>query len=213
MTVNESAPPHPSQPPKPSGWGRVWTKAKVAGPALTATVALVISLLALVEQRTADQNQERANAATEAASQRQTASQVSFLQEGDNATPSVLVVNLGSTPVYNALINITLYTTDTKNKNVTHALFAWVGTIPACSSGTGHFDPFLQDDLDQAIALNRAVFPEIHMDSMTFTESNGLDWKYYDGGRPLREMKSGRQIASNPTGFLKMTYKSATSCS
>ena len=213
MIAAQSVPPRPPQPPKPFGWGRVWAIAKVAGPTLTATAALVISLLALVEQRTVDQGQEQANAATEAASQRQAASRVSFLQEGDNATPSILVVNLGSTPIYNALIKITLDRADTKNQNVSQTLFAWVGAIPACSSGTGSFDPFLKRDLDQAIALNRNAFPEITMNSMTFTDSNGLAWKYSAGGYKLQQISSGQDAASSPAGFLTMTYKSATSCS
>jgi hypothetical protein len=105
--IVQPAPPAASSPQKrpPHGWSRFWSVAKVAGPALTAVIALVISLLAYNDQHSAD-------TAASMAARRQDASLVSWYQ---GPSDTVVIVNASARPIFGLI----LYS----------VILAWPGTI------------------------------------------------------------------------------------
>jgi hypothetical protein len=152
----------PAPPSKPTGWARVWTVLKVAGPAIVSIAAIVISILSLQGQAAANRGTQdanaaarQANAAAAAANQRRNAEQVSFLQTALPQSPfaSMLVENHATTPVYEVTVQAeaTVFTSLTGGpkgiKGYIAALIGgntylrkeftfYLGDMPACSLGT-----------------------------------------------------------------------------
>lgn len=91
---------------QPSLWLRLWTLAKVIGPALVAVAALVISLFsysnehaAYEDQYAANQRQHRANLAATAASEQRQAELISFWQVGTGHSWRLTIENRSAEPI------------------------------------------------------------------------------------------------------------------
>lgn len=99
-TVVVQAPPPAPRPAKRTGWARVGSVAKVAGPALATVAALVISLFSLNVARDANRqsakSQAQAQAAANAAAQKHDAEQVSWYQPSNDA---VVISNQSIRPI------------------------------------------------------------------------------------------------------------------
>jgi hypothetical protein len=238
LVINIPEPPAPpamtTPPPQLTGWARAWAVLKVAGPATVATAAIIISILSLQRQGSANRDLQEANAITQqensaagATRQRQDAEKVSFLQ---NALPPppftfLLVENLCITPIYNVtfqveasiLIGLTvgangrLKYTGFESKTFTF----WLGNIPACSSGTASVVPAvvatLMKNKVKLTALQITGEIGIITDWMSFADSNGVAWRY-SGIGGLQQLQYLPANTYTPNGYMGATYKDAVGC-
>jgi hypothetical protein len=223
IVVPEAVPATPASatpPPKPARWDRVWAVAKVAGPAAASIVAIVISILAFAEQRSADQDQQQAYVASADASQRQAAEQVSFLEENINKPPyfTVLIENLGTRPVYNVALDAEVVEQKTKTKLVPYYFTISVPDIPACSSGTADVATAAVRIMDE-VTNTKSIYWQGNsatlINSMSFTDSDGLNWS--DSAKDYSETMQLQQLAyppllSSPDGYSYVDYHTAAGC-
>jgi hypothetical protein len=236
-----SAPPAViSSPPKPTRSARTWAVLKVAGPATVATAAIIISILSLQGQGSANRDLQQANAAAQQANataatsrQRQGAEHVSFLQNPLRHPPftSLLVENLATTPVYNAtfqvqaIVNINHADAKGGAKGyinglvggkgyVTKTFTLWLGNIPACSSGAVNIVPAATAALLKRTKLTAAQLKgpvAAIAEWMSFEDSNGVAWRYF-GLEELKQLQGPPMNTFSPDGYLQATYRAATGC-
>jgi hypothetical protein len=225
IVVPEMAHPSPApalEQPKLTGWGRVWAVTRITGPAVVSIVAVIISILAFAEQKSADQDQQQV-------SQRQAAAQVSFLQEDSNPTGAntLVIKNLGANVIYSPVLSVDVswYIDVTKNsaqvKTVTVELY--LTTMPACSFAVINLDKTMQQPVWKTQAgtsvpvtlPEMAPIPSILVQAMTFTDSDGLSWQYLNGGGlqqvaapPLSAFYSSTGLG----GSADPSYKTASGC-
>lgn len=213
--VAQSTPAPAPQPSKPSGWPRVWAVAKVAGPALTAITALAISVLTLVEQH-------QQSAAAAAASRRQAAELVTYVQQDPT---TVLVENLGTAPAFFPTFSVQVFgvAEDPRTKKgypvATNQSFS-LDDIPACSSATVNFGPaifksIITEKPTPLVTLAPLTISDfesspltILVESETFTDGNGLTWKYSIGN--LEEV--GLSPSTLSDNYIPVTFKPANGC-
>jgi hypothetical protein len=238
-----SAPPAVNPPPpKVTGWARVWAVLKVAGPATVATAAIVISLFSLQGQAAADRDLQEANAAARqanaasvAASQRQDAEQVSFLQTALPQSPftSMLVANHATTPVYNVTFQVeaTVFTSLIGAPKglkgyiaalvggkgyLTREFTFWLGDMPACSSGTvvnivTAATAAMLDNARLPAAVIGANPVAVNVTSMSFADSSGTAWQY-SGLGTLQKLDHVPANTYFPNAYLAANYKDAVGC-
>lgn len=241
-------PDHPVSPtptaaaPKPSGRARAWAVLKIAGPTTASLAALVISVLALLGQTSANREQQQANTAAQqanavasAAGQRHAAGQVSFLQGAVSSPPftSLLVENRGVTPIYEVTFQIQagIYvgkaTLKQSNQDYIKALVGggnyvqkaftlYLGDVPACSSAT----------LDVASSVTAVILRDtkitkgqlgkspvgVLVGSMSFADSSGSDWQYSGVGE-LNHLGNLPENDFSADGYLATNWNNASGCS
>jgi hypothetical protein len=221
----QSVPAPTPQPPKPPGWGRAWSVTKVLGPALASVIAIVISVAAFMEQRSADQSQA-------SASQRQEAEQISILQEGGPQASKtvVLIENLGTSPAYSPVISFLIagYTLTSESRDkpiyVVEEVYVALNPIPACSFATVDFTQAILMQIEDGIGI-RAIQPSSEptmtgqeissLISMADAESvyfslNNMNWEYSQALGLAPITSQDYPIAS--LGYASANYKPATGC-
>jgi hypothetical protein len=242
LVVNIPAPAQPTQapapkPPKPTGWRRFWIFVKIAGPALAAVAALVISILTLVEQESADRTQGQADAAAASASQRQQAAQVSYLDIRSMGPPiniSLLVENLGTIPAYSPSFSFTISggfeAPGSREIDYVKAQTFNIGfsDIPACSSATvslySAILAALREDRITVVGRSGTIslsptageidvsgpYLVVTLQSMTFSDGDSWNWAYStdDGLRPA-SLPPDKILDSS---YTEATYKPANGC-
>src|SRR5260221_8167420 len=245
LVISIPEPPQPpaiiAPPPKLSGWAGTWAVLKVAGPATVATAAIIISILSLQEQGSANRDLQQAsvaanqaNAAAAAARERQNAERVSFLQ---NALPRppftyLLVENLATSPVYDvtfqleAIVSTSHAGTKGGTKGyiaglvggkgyVTKAFTLWLGSIPACSSGTVNIAPAATAVMLKKTGITAAQIEAspiaVIADWMSFADSNSVAWRY-SGVGDLQKLEYLPANTNLPDGYLRAAYKDAVGC-
>jgi hypothetical protein len=205
-------------PPKPTAWARIWAVLKIAGPASVATAAIIIALLSLHEQDSANRDQQLANKAAEGSIERHDAEQVSFLQDFNSQSPpfgTLTVQNRGATPIYAVTFQVEIGTDNSANKFVTKTFVTWLGTVPACSSGTVNIASAAVNLMKEVPSLKkvqiRANGIGIVADSMGFIDSNGLGWQYSSAGF-LQQSQAAPELPSSFDGYLEGNYKPIAGC-
>lgn len=204
--------------PKPTYWARIWTFLKVAGPAFVAATALIISVLSLREQSSVDQ-------AAATAGQRQNAERVSFLDNGISSPGSVLIENLSPNPIYNDVLSTAILHVFQHVPNggpIGIGVAISLGDIPPCSSGIVNLISIETKAL-QSLFLTwnpsglRIPTPkiqisgnEIFVQSMSFADSNGLDWQDSSAGG-LEQLTSLPKYTQQ--WRVQAVYTPATGCS
>lgn len=222
-------------------WARVWAVLKLAGPAAVATAAIIISILSLLGQSTANRDLQQTNAETRQANaaaatvrQRQIAQQVSYLQSALPYQPftSLQVENFANTPVYNVTFQVeaTISTGrigvkyDSKDYfaalvggkgYMTKVFTLWLGNIPACSLGTINIVSSATAVMLKKTGLTagqiKGIPIAVSATSMSFADSNGFAWRYSGIGN-LQQLESLPMNTYTPDGYLQVTYRAATSC-
>lgn len=199
-------------PAKVTRWGRIWTFLKVAGPASVATAALIISLLSLRAQNSANQ-------AAVTAAQEQDAGKVSFLDNGIPSPGSVMIENLSHSPTYDATLLATVYIplkTPISNGYVGISMAFSLNDIPACSSGIANLIP-VATKAAQSLGLfkpspgHSISASNMLVQSMYFADANGLDWDYSSVGK-LEKLTSLPKFAYDVSS-VQVVYSPATGCS
>jgi archaellum component FlaF (FlaF/FlaG flagellin family) len=218
-----------------------WDRAKGAGKvigallvALTSIAAIIVSSLALSEQKTADREQQQVNTAAAAASQRHEAEQVSFIQdEGSEASKlPVEITNLGTSsvrnPVLGVIINGFLIPPEINGKlnTVDMLVYLELNDIPACSSATVYIaqalttvlkydeegvEPILPSQLLKLTTQEIShLVPHAIVFDLTFIDGNGY-WRYLTTDTLTQVPSSDSQGGASPT-LVSATYKKATGC-
>jgi hypothetical protein len=231
--------PHP---PKATRRARAWDVLRFAGPSAVSVAAIVISILSLLGQQAANRDMQEANAAaqhanaeTAAASQRQNAAQVSFLQTALSQSPftSMLVENHATTPIYQVTVQalatvFAKFTGGPKgikgylaalaggNSYLTENFTFFIGDIPACSSGTvtdlvTAATSAMLDTKKLAPIVIGANPVAVDVMSMSFKDSSGTAWQYSDLGG-LRKLADVPETTNFPSAYLGTRYKDANSC-
>lgn len=221
------------QSPKPR-WDRAKAAGKVVGAsivALTSITAIIVSSLALSEQKAADREQQQVNAAAAAASRRQEAGQVSFVQiKGSNASQiPVLIENLGKSPVNNPVLGVYVSgfgkPPEIKGKFniITMIAYLELNDIPACSSATIYLaqalttaltygfgvDPIKPSQLSQVTTQDiKVLVPHASVYELDFIDDN-RNWQYIDTGI-LTQVTYIRGGA--PATLISTNYKPTSGC-
>lgn len=181
----------------------------MAGPALVAVAALVISLLTYRDQHAADENQRKVDAAATTTAERHDAEQVSVWL--DYNTNDLLVENLSPGPVYNVMLRLQALVGD---NSTMHQIILWLGNIPPCSIGPTDSLPAARK-YEMAVDLSKKP-PSLTIIgndlSMSFSDRNGLWWIYSDHSE-LRQVTQREADGPNFDGFVSASFKAANGCS
>jgi hypothetical protein len=180
---------------------RLWSVATVVGPATVAIAALVISLLNYEDQHQVDE-------AAVAASQRHQAGLVSFiLQQGNGpSNETVLINNSSDNPVNDVQLASNVAFEDGRS----YLLEINLGAIPACSVGrvtSSMIADYLRAALFPYMQNKNTQYEEIDgnyqftVASMLFTDSNGIAWKYPEGG-PVENTPSYASSFGGSLGYV-----------
>ena len=175
-------------PPKPGLWAHTWAVAKVAGPAIISVAAIVLSILAYGNQRAANEESQKVDAAAAAASRRHDAEQVSFseeLRQGSSSGVALTVENYSAKLVSN--VGFTLFATAPArypHGRVEATLRLYLDDLPACSVGIVNALPTIttamRDIKDVSQHLPLITYT---VTSMTFTDHNELSWREQNTGQ------------------------------
>jgi hypothetical protein len=219
-TVVVAPAPAAPKPPSPSFTARLWYIAKTLGPAIVAVAALVISLAALLNQRTANNVQREADQAAAAANQRQWAERVSFIESSKQAGPyvTVEVQNSSTSPVTNVALTVDAFAAaGPAGRNAFFHVTLLIGNIPACSTGlpdvTAKLLAIAGKELGVKLKPNRIGY---QISAMYFTDRNGVIWDDQSSGllgriTPIEMFNQTDQ--SGPDDVLTPNYKTASGCS
>jgi|HubBroStandDraft_2_1064218.scaffolds.fasta_scaffold54556_2 hypothetical protein len=190
---------------------RLWSIAKVVGPASVAVAAIIISLLSL-------EDQHQANQATADSNFRQQAELVTFVQQGGGQPHGMIVINnYSEAPVGGAALLTNVILDDNRSFSITIP----IGSIPPCSLGritnpmiSNYFGGILFVALSSAtsgaVTINSDEFPNnnnyrLTAESMYFTDDNGVYWQHSaDGPLATARFPLGSSTSSDafiiPTG-------------
>ena len=117
------------------GWARAWSVAKVAGPAITAIAALVISLLTYNDQHDADKLQAQSQAAANAAAEEHDAGEVSWSFDVVNGT--ITIVNASTSLITSVEVNFYAEHPNPRQDTIDYGPFdRALGELPVCSETT-----------------------------------------------------------------------------
>lgn len=226
--IIQQSPAAPAQSTTGQGiWSRLWSTAKVVGPALVAIAALVISLATYVNQRSANEDAHQLYEATVISQERQEAEQVSFLQ-GRGLSPrqtfqysdrTVAINNSSNTPIYTVAFGVDINLGAASIADTEHSLSVnlYLGSIPACSVGTVDMTTAIAEIIKERFKV-RSVPPDkitFVVDRMTFSDRDDVPWEYLYGGS-LQQISQGELLDfafGSQYAPLSATYKPAASCS
>ena len=194
----------PAHPPtisaKLTRQARVWSFLKIAGPALVATVAIIISILSFREQSFTDQTQHQS-------AQREEAEQVTFVSSA--ASDYIQVENLGTTPAYSAELEV-----NADSSYGFRTYFLDLGSIPPCSTGMVSI-PIIEKFAAGQLAEKKSSSKEIIVMpvSMYFSDANSIGWIYSGEIQGLQQWYPPRAFPT-PITVLPgvVSYKAASSC-
>ena len=129
---------------------------------------------------------------------------------------TMTIENRGATPIYGVSFQVTIGTFNAANKLVMKAFRTWLGTVPACSSGTVEMASAAANLMKEALSLKKVQIQAdplaIVVDSMLFTDSNGLGWQYSSDGF-LQQSQGSLKLPSSLDGYLQGNYKPIAGCS
>lgn len=198
---------------KPAGWHRTWDVLKIAVPTAGSIVAIVISVLALGEQKSADQYQQQTN-------QREAASLVSFLQTYTNNETMVQVENLGTSTISDPSLFVDAdgyFPSSNRNSKGQWQLKIIdlnLSDIPPCSSTAIN----VYQAIDKFTTKEAPPFSKLRSGMtavwINFTDGSGLHWRYLSTGglQPL----TISQFYSDPWVYAawdtSITYQTASGC-
>jgi hypothetical protein len=187
------------------------------------------------EQQLANRAAQQADAAASAASQRQAAGQVSFLQDAVSYYPftSLLVENLGTTPIYEVTFQVQagIYVGKAalkqSNQNYVNALVGgknyiektftlYMGNVPACSSATTDVASSVDGVILRGTKITESQLGKspvgVLVGSMSFADSGGSDWQYSGVGE-LHRLDDLPEPVIADDGYLAPNWSSVSSCS
>jgi hypothetical protein len=187
-------------------WSRVWAFAKLGGPALVATAALVISLLTY-------QDQHAANEAASAADQRQQAEQVSFwiqAKPGKYPEAVLMVQNRSVFPINGAVIDTAIESIDSTSTHWVHLLLVY---IPPCSIGTTNAVVTLKKIAHaQFFKVKSNSESNVETISMSFIDHSGVAWTYWISGALRRAVPATLRHDPGPMHLVTAKFTDANSC-
>jgi hypothetical protein len=224
LTVNIRESPGPTAPapvheqPKPTGGSRIWIIARTTGPIVASVLAIVISILAYTEQRSADQFQT-------ADSQQQEAAEVSAIQIGNtfvsgySSNVSAKVENLGTNTIINPTLAVGVGAFNGAKINngsqgdVLAAVYLILPDIPACGSTTISLSREVQRYLasSKPPPFTEVQPAEIYLQSTNFTDGGGLNWSRSDYGG-LQQIASVLPSDDNYALTVDAAYKPLSGC-
>ena len=185
-----------------------WTRTTVLVPIVVSVVAIVISVLAYVDQHHTD---SATLAAAALAAEQQYARQVAFwVNDGQGVpVPVLMVENLGSAPIANAELTLRITLPSTVPNAYAEQSFD-LGVIPPCTISSTVMTS-LHGPFGESGASLYSTDPLFQFDSwLNFTDSAGQSWQR-NGDGSLRELAS---IAAMPAVVsLHSTYRPTAICS
>jgi len=195
-TIVVAPTPPVAQPTKPSSLSRIWSFAKVAGPALVAVAALAISLATY-------EDQHQANVDTASANLKRNAEDVSFSQEFKTpGQPIITVDNYSGSVISDAWMKgVETISTKIGNFSLAPLEFA-LGNIPACSTDTVNVLSYLRSG-----SASRNV--QFQIEEMIFKDSNGTGWTVQSDGSLALNQNPYMDIV---TSYVPISYQPSSSC-
>lgn len=220
-------PPSPSSPSPPTIWTRLWALSKTLGPIFISLAAIAISLASFLNQRATNsrqiQDEKAAATAAAAASLRQWAEKVSFLQSriggiGPGSYVTVEIQNASISPITNVVLTVSviaLATPGSSSKSFNVSLYP--SNIPPCSAGFPNVALQLQIIAEKLmhtkIRLNQIGF---QVDTMYFTDRNGVNWAESVYGSLVESSLHGQYFRTFPprgrASNLVVNYKPTSGC-
>ncbi len=154
---------------------KIWSIAKIVGPALISVAAIIISLVTFLDQRAANSDQRLAQGAIQAQLKEQWADRVSFLLLRKTQPPyfAVQVQNSSASPMTDVFFIVGILSGISVDGELPTLLFSGPD-LPSCSIGTVNISA--AETL--ATARNSKVTPMLTVRMMYFRDRDGLYWKY-----------------------------------
>lgn len=180
-------PPAPPPPVEPNTAQRLWSIAKVAGPAIVAVTALAISLATYENQQSANNEQHAVDQAAAIANRQHDADQVSISQQFIPQPPwtTVTVQNYSTNIVAGVEITVeSAAPSHTRGRYVERTLTLGTQPIPACSVGVVNAVPVVDTIMSHIKGAYHLPVnaPPFGVDGMNFTDRYGTAWSVQSDG-------------------------------
>jgi hypothetical protein len=198
--------------PKPTAASRIWSVAKVGGPAVISVAALLISLLTYTDQHEMDQS-------AAAATLRHDAEQISFTSQvtpGPPPSTTVTIVNSSTSLISFASILVHAADIDPAD-HVTRPLLKIftleLDQLPPCSTGAVDANSVLAKLMK--VPQSSADHITYTAESMTFMDRYGQIWTTLNTGvlEPASTTAEANLLTVSPANYVTVRFSPAQGCS
>lgn len=200
----KTPPPQIRAPRKRRKTTAIWAFAKAVGPAITATIALIVSGLTYWDSHQADSAAALERQGSAQTLQQTYADKVSYWLTGNGDSARIVVQNQGDAPISNVVVEAATISAESRALPVGTVGFVGIGTIPPCTVITADFmkaarlsivryNPYYSDTgwlripgawiINSLVVANRMIQSYVKADGfqlaikyLIFTDTNNRTW-------------------------------------